>query len=164
MNAASDLPRGYWRSTPGKQAWTLTETLYQVDIRLSDNPLFYERSYNLFLRGKAGSRADFIETSDTVGQRTRQQYSQRQVIDTSRSVNTSLMDEIRQPDKSSEGFGIGSSCGVSRKGAFSEDLFGEVEDLRIAESGRRIRIPGYGEEVQTGTEVEFTEEVSGQVN
>ena len=69
LNAVSDLPRGYWRSTPGKQAWTLTETLYQFDIRLSDNPLFYERSYNLFIRGKAGNRTEVTETSDTVDQR-----------------------------------------------------------------------------------------------
>ena len=73
LNAVSDLPRGYWRSTPGKQAWTLTETLYQFDIRLSDNPLFYERSYSLFIRGKAGNRTEVTETSDTVDQRTRQQ-------------------------------------------------------------------------------------------
>ena len=66
------------------------------------------------------------------------------------------MDEIRQSGKSSEGFGIGSSCGgVSRKGAFSKDLFGEVEDTRIAESASRIRNPVYGNEVQPGTEVEF---------
>ena len=82
LNAVSDLPRGYWRSTPEKQAWTLTETLYQFDIRLSDNPLSYERSYNLFIRGKAGNRTEFGETSDTADQRTRQQCSQRQVIDT----------------------------------------------------------------------------------
>ena len=44
LNAVSDLPRGYWRSTPGKQAWTLTETLYHLHIRLSDNPVYYERS------------------------------------------------------------------------------------------------------------------------
>ena len=85
VNAVSDLPRGYWRSTPGKQARTLTETLYHFDIRLSDNPIFYERSYNLFVRGKAGNRADFFETSDTVDQRSRQQCSQGQVIDTNRS-------------------------------------------------------------------------------
>ena len=77
LNAVSGLPRDYWRSTPGKQAWTVTETLYQFDIRLSDNPLFYERSYNLFVRGKARIRADFIETSDTVDQRTRQQCAQK---------------------------------------------------------------------------------------
>ena len=52
LNAVSDLPRGYWRSTLEKQAWTLTETLYQFDIRLSDNPNFYERSYNLLLEEK----------------------------------------------------------------------------------------------------------------
>ena len=52
LNAVSDLPRGYWFSTPERQAWTLTETLYQFDIRLSDHPLFYERSYSLFIRGK----------------------------------------------------------------------------------------------------------------
>ena len=167
LNAVSDLPRGYWRSTPGKQAWTLTETLYQFDIRLSDNPLFYEPSYNMFVRGKAGSRAELIGTSDTIDtmdQRTGQQYAQRHVIDTSSSVDTSLMDEIRPPGKSSEGFGIGSSCGVSRKEAFSEDLFGEVEDTRVAESGSRLRTPGYSDEVQTGTEVEITEEVCGQTN
>ena len=167
LNAVSDLPRGYWRSTPGKQAWTLSETLYQFDLRLSDNPLFYERSYNMFVRGKAGSRAELNGTSDTIDtmdQRTGQQYAQRHVIDTSSSVDTSLMDEIRPPGKSCEGFGIGSSCGVSRKEAFSEDLFGEVEDTRVAEKSSRIRIPDYGDEVQNGTEAEFTEEVSGQTN
>ena len=61
LNAVSDLPRGYWRSTPGKQACTLTETLYQFDIRLSENPLFYEQSYNLFVRGKMGSRGKSLK-------------------------------------------------------------------------------------------------------
>ena len=164
LNAVRDLPRGYWRSTPGKQAWTLTETLYQFDIRLSDNPFFYERSYNMFIRGKAGNRAEFIETSHTMDQRTGQQYAQRHVIDTNRSLDTSLMDEIRPPGKSSEGFGIGSSCGVSRKEAFSEDPIGEVEDTRVSESGSGIRIPDCGDEVQNGTEAEFTEEVCGQTN
>ena len=60
-------------------------------------------------------------------------------------------------------FGIGPSCGVSRKGALGKDLFGEVRDT-IAESGSRIRVPGYGNEVQTGSEVEFTEEVCVQIN
>ena len=41
MNAVGDLPRGCWRSTLGKQEWTLTETLYQFDIRLYDNRIFY---------------------------------------------------------------------------------------------------------------------------
>ena len=126
MNAVSDLPRGYWRSTLGKEAWTLTETLYQFDIRLSDNPLFYERNYSLFIRGKAANRTEFSEPSDTADQRTRQQCSPRQVIDTRNSVGISLIDQFRQPGRSSEGFGIGSSCGVSGKEAFSEDLFGEV--------------------------------------
>ena len=164
LNAVTDLPRGYWRSTPGKQAWTLTETLYQFDIRLSDNPFFYERSYSLFIRGKAGNRTEVTETSDTVDQRTRQQCSQRQVIDRSRRVDNSFMDEFRQTGKISEGLGVGSRCGVSRKGGFSKDLFGEMEDTRIAESGSRIRIPGYGNERQTGTEVEFTDKICGQTN
>ena len=164
LNAVSDLPRGYWRSTTGNQAWTLTETLYQFDIRLSDTPVFYEQSYNLFIRGKAGNRTEVTETSDTVDQRTRQQCSQRQVIDTSRRVDNCLMDEFRQTGKISEGLGVGSRCGVSRKGGFSKDLFGEMEDTRIAESGSRIRITGYGDEVQTGTEAEFTEEACGQLN
>ena len=53
---------------------------------------------------------------------------------------------------------------MSRKGAFSKDLFGGVEDTRIVESGSRTRISGYGDEVQSGTEVEFTQEVCGQMN
>ena len=85
------------------------------------------------------------------------------MIDTS-NVDTLLMDEFWQPGKSSEGFGIGSRCGVSREGAFSKDLFGEVEDTRVAGSCSRRRIPGYGGEVETGNEVEFTEEVCGQMN
>ena len=39
-----------------------------------------------------------------------------------------------------------------------------MEGTRIGESGSGISIPGCGDEVQTGTEVEFTEEVSGQTN
>ena len=74
------------------------------------------------------------------------------------------MDEFRQPGRSSEVFGMGSSCVVSRKGAFGKDLLGEVEDTRVAESGNRLRMPGYGDELQTGTEVEFTEEVFCQLN
>ena len=112
LNAVSDLPRSFWRSTPGKPAWTLTKTLYQFDKRSSDKPLYYERSYNLFVRGKAECRAEFIGTSDTVDQIRQQQCSQRQVIDTS-SVYTSLMDKFWRPGKNSERFGIGSSCCVS---------------------------------------------------
>ena len=74
------------------------------------------------------------------------------------------MDEIWQTGRSSGGFGIGSCCGLSRKEAFSKDLLGEVEDTGTVESGIRIRIPGYGDEVQTETEVEFMEEVCGQIN
>ena len=161
MNAVSDLPWGYWRSTLEKQAWTLTETLYQFHIRLSDNPLFYERSYNFFVRGKAGDRTEFKEPSDTADQRTRQQCSQRQMIDTRSSAGVSLIDQFRQPGRSSEGFGIGSRYGVPRKGAFGKDLFGEVEGTRIAAGCSRRRIPG---EVQTATEVDCTEEVCGQTN
>ena len=164
LNAVSDLPRGYWRSTPGKQTWTLTETLYQFDIRLSDNPLLYEQSYNLFVRGKARSRAEFIKTSNTMDRRVRQQYSQGQVIDTIGNVDASLNNEFRQPGKSSEVFGIGSRRVASRNGPFSKDLFGEVGHTRAVGSCSRRRIPGYGDEVQTASEVEFTEEVCGQVN
>ena len=67
------------------------------------------------------------------------------MIDPSRSVDNSLLDKFRQPGNSSEGFGIRSSCGVSRKGAYSKDLFGEEENTRIVESGSRIRNPVYGE-------------------
>ena len=86
------------------------------------------------------------------------------MIDTRRSVGISLIDQFRQPGRSSEGFGIGSSCGLSRRGAFGKDLSGEVENTRIAESCSRIRIPGDGDEVQSGPEVEFTDEICGQTN
>ena len=86
------------------------------------------------------------------------------MIDTRSSVGIPLIDQFRQPDRSFEGFGIRSSCGLSRRGAFGKDLSGEVEDMSIAESGSRIRIPGDGDEVQTGPEVEFTEEVCDQTN
>ena len=125
---------------------------------------FYERSYNCFVRGKTGDRTEFSEPSDTSDRRTRQQCSQRQVIDTRSSAGVSLIDQFRQPGRSSEGFGIGSSCGVSRKGALGKDLFGEVDDTRIAESGGRLRFPAYGDEVETGNEGKFMEEVCGQVN
>ena len=82
------------------------------------------------------------------------------MIDTNRSVDTSSIDEFRQPGKSSEGFGSGSSCRVSKNGLFIEDLFEEARET-IAESGNRLRTPGYGEEVQTVTEAEFTEEICG---
>ena len=156
--AVRDLPRGYWRLTPRKQARTLTENLYHFHIQFSDNPLFYERSYYLFARGKAGRRAEFIETSDTGDQRTRLQCDLL-----SRSVDTSLMDEFGHHGKSLEGFGIGSSCGLSRIGSLSKVLLGQEENTRIAEGGRRKKITGYGDEVQTGAEVEFTEEVCGQI-
>ena len=131
LNAVSDFSRDYCWPTQWKQAWTLTETLYQFDIRLSDNPISYERSYNLFVRGQAGSEAEFFETIDTVDQRTRQRYSQSQVIDTSRNADTSSVNRFRLSGRCSEGFGIGSSCDISRKGAFSKDLFGEKGGTRL---------------------------------
>ena len=39
-----------------------------------------------------------------------------------------------------------------------------MEDTRVAQSVSRIRNPGYGNEVQTGIEIEFMEEVCGQTN
>ena len=60
-----------------------------------------------------------------------------QVIDTDRSVDTSLLVEFLQPDKSSVGFGFGFRCVLSRKGAFSKDLLRELEDRGNAESFSR---------------------------
>ena len=124
---------------------------------MSDNPLFYERNYNFFVRGRAGDRTKFSEPSDTADQRTRPQCSQRKVVDTRSSAGVPLIDQFRQPGRSSEGFGIGSSSGVSRKGAFGKDLFGDKEGSRIAENGSRRRLPGDGDEMQTGPEVDFTD-------
>ena len=118
----------------------------------------------MFVRGKAGNTAEIIETSDTMVQRTGQQYSQRHKIDRSGNVDTSSIDGFSQSGRSFEGFGIGFSCGLSRRGAFGKVPSGEVEDMSIAESGSRIRIRGDGNEVQTGPEVEFTEEVCDQTN
>ena len=53
---------------------------------------------------------------------------------------------------------------MSRKGASSKDLFGEVENMRIAESGSRMIIPGCSDEAQTGTEINFKWEFCGQIN
>ena len=97
-------------------------------------------------------------------QRARQQSSHRQVIDTSRSVDTSLKNEFRQSGESSKVFDIGSSSSVSRKGVFSNDLFGLVGDTRTAESGSRIKIQGYGNELETWTETNFTKDVCVQTN
>ena len=58
---------------------------------------------------------------------------------------------------------LGPACGVSRKGTFSKDLFREVRDT-TAESGSRLRTPGWGDEVQTGNELEFPREVCSQIN
>ena len=60
LNAVSDLPRGYWRSTPEKQAWTLTETLYQFDVRLSDNPLFMSEATDCLLERKREKRRNSV--------------------------------------------------------------------------------------------------------
>ena len=38
-----------------------------------------------------------------------------------------------------------------------------MDITKIAENGSRIRIPGYGNELQTETEVELTEEAFGQI-
>ena len=106
-------------------------------------------------------REHYLSTAD---RRTRQQRSQRQVVDTRSSLGISLIDQFRQPGRSSEECGFGSSYGLSRRGAFSKGLSGEVEDMSIAERGSRIRIPGDGNEGQTGPEVEFTNEFCGHTN
>ena len=85
------------------------------------------------------------------------------MIDTRNTAGVSLIYQFRQPGRSSVGFGIGSSCGLSRKDAFGKDLSEEVEDMSIAEGGSRIRFPGDGDEVQTGPEVEFTDEICREI-
>ena len=39
-----------------------------------------------------------------------------------------------------------------------------MEDTRVAWSCSRLKTPSYGDEVLTGPEVEFTEEVCGPIN
>ena len=62
LKAVSDLPRVYWRSTPGKQAWTLTEKLYQFDIQLSDNPPFMSETTICLLEGNRQVRRKSLKT------------------------------------------------------------------------------------------------------
>ena len=54
--------------------------------------------------------------------------------------------------------------GVSRKEAFSSDLFGELENEWIVENGGGNRKASYGDVVQNGSEDEFSEEVCSQPN
>ena len=129
LNAVSDLSRGYWRSTSGKQAWTLIGTLYQFDIRLPDNPLFYEQSDNLFVRGKAGSRAKFIETSNTVDQRTRQQCSRKQVIDTKEAMTLLWWLHFGNPAKNLKGLELGPAA-VYQEKKFSVKILLEKRKIR----------------------------------
>ena len=56
LNAVGDLPRVFWRWAPERQALALTETLYQFDIQLSDNPFFMSEATYCLLEGKRESR------------------------------------------------------------------------------------------------------------
>ena len=104
---------------------------------------------------KAGSKAEFIEKADTLGQKTRQQRAQAQPNGTNRSVCSSSLGEFWWPSKILEGFGMVSSFVVSRKGAFSKEMFGKNKNMRNDARIIRLRIPRYGDEVETGSEDEL---------
>ena len=59
------------------------------------------------------------------------------------------------PAKVLKGLALGPAVVFQEKEVFCEDLFQEVEDTKIAESGSGIRIPGCGDEVQTATDVVY---------
>ena len=79
---------------------------------------------------KAGSKAEFIEKADALGQKTREQRAQTQPNGTNRSVCSSLLVEFWWPSKILEGFGMVSCFVVSRKGAFSKEMFGKKKYKR----------------------------------
>ena len=49
LDALNYLPRGFWKTDQRNRAWTLQETLYFFDLRLSDNPQFYEDAFERYL-------------------------------------------------------------------------------------------------------------------
>ena len=49
LDALNYLPRGFWKTDQRNRAWTLQETLYFFDLRLSNNPQFYEDAFERYL-------------------------------------------------------------------------------------------------------------------
>ena len=49
LDALNNLPRGFWKTDQRNRAWTLQETLYFFDLRLSNNPQFYEDAFERYL-------------------------------------------------------------------------------------------------------------------
>ena len=49
LDALNYLPRAFWKTDQRNRAWTLQETLYFFDLRLSNNPQFYEDAFERYL-------------------------------------------------------------------------------------------------------------------
>ena len=49
LDALNYLPRAFWKTDQRNRAWTLQETLYFFDLRLSNNPKFYEDAFERYL-------------------------------------------------------------------------------------------------------------------
>ena len=52
LDALNYLPRAFWKTDRRNRAWTLQETLYLFDLRLSNNPQFYEDAFERYLTEK----------------------------------------------------------------------------------------------------------------
>ena len=49
LDSLNYLPHKFWKSDQKYRAWTLQETLYFLDLRLSNNPQFYEDAFKRYL-------------------------------------------------------------------------------------------------------------------
>ena len=49
LDSLNYLPHKFWKSDQQYRAWTLQETLYFFDLRLSNNPQFYEDAFERYL-------------------------------------------------------------------------------------------------------------------
>ena len=52
LDALKYLPRGFLKTDQRNRAWTLQETFYFFDLRLSNNPQFYEDAFEKYLTEK----------------------------------------------------------------------------------------------------------------
>ena len=49
LDSLNYLPHKFWKTDQRNRAWTLQETLYFFDLRLSNNPQFYEDAFERYL-------------------------------------------------------------------------------------------------------------------
>ena len=52
LDSLNYLPNKFWKSDQNYRAWTLPETLYFFDLRLSNSPQFYQDAFERYLTEK----------------------------------------------------------------------------------------------------------------